>query len=386
MWLGNRLWEAECLSPWIKIAFAITLEKSQGTIPGISLETILGKRQFWGSHNLFDSRLWSTVSALPKEERKTDYLLSYIPLPSHIAWPSKPLWTVSPCLFRLWNDKIQTRYWLAANGFPTYPFMKVSLRNWPSCSDLIVLQAREGSCGINTYIGTLDSLRHIFLTSGWNQALATPYISGWVINGHVLIFDNGRIEVPWPSIQLVTLIPENGYIRPVYAGNDFLAFQELIPSREGHYIKHLLYKLGELAVQEGYTGILGADLLYDPESKTVGFLEINPRLQGSTGLLSQLELNVGIIPAPARIFLSLLGQKISPAHYPDQVPYGSGIPVSQYLMRKQVSPKISFDKHSTLSYGKTISDATHKLVVQERILFDRSIFVPLFEDRGKLIL
>ena len=384
IWIGSRTWEAECLYPWIKISFSITLEGSQSHIPGISLENILGKRQFWGSQDLFDCRLWKVMASIPDNKMKNGYFLSYIPLPFCKTWPFKPVWQAPTYLLRLWNDKILTRQWFVANGLPTYPFKKIKHNDWPSYSDLLVLQARDGSCGMNTYIANLENLQSIFHASCWKEALITPFVNGWIINGHVLIFEDGRIEIPWPSLQLVTHFTGKGFIKPIYAGNDFLAFQELISKQERQYIRNLLQRLGELAVYQGFKGILGADLLYDPENKNIGFLEINPRLQGSTGILSRLELAAGIIPSPVRIFLSLLGQNIEPVHYPHEIPSGPGIPVSQYIVRRRTLPDIVFDNHVCLRYGKAVSDVTQKLVAQERILATCSIFRPNFEIKDEL--
>ena len=116
----------------------------------------------------------------------------------------------------------------------------------------------------------------------------------------------------------------------------------------------------------------------------MGILEINPRLQGSTGLLAQLELSAGIIPAAARMFLSLLGQEVAPVEYP-ALPHSYGIYVSQYIVRNQMPPDILFDNQACFKYGKAVYNVTQKLVPRERILIDRSIFSPNFAGKDGFI-
>ena len=386
-WFGSRFWEAEHLLSWFKISFSITLEASSGVIPGISLENILRRRLLWGSQHLYNSKLWQNISTLPEDIVKNTYLLSYVPFPASRTSPLKPIWTIPPSLLHLWNDKIRTRKWLVANGFPTLSFIDIRKGNWPSISKstLMVLQARDGSCGTKTYIGKSSKLQEIFLQSGWISALLSPFIDGWIINGHILIYGNGLVEIPWPSIQYVIPILKNGYIRPIYAGNDFLAFQRLIPLKIRLYIRQILQQLGELVARKGYKGIMGADILYNPRDHSINILEINPRIQGSTGLLSLLELNAGFKPAIARMFLSLLGYKMSSVDYSDQIPCGQGLFVSQYLLREGIQDKISFDRKFIFRYGKRSGFVKQNLVIRERILTDYSILSSLPEYNYKFI-
>ena len=383
-WLGSRLWEAESLQPWLPLSFSMTLERTQNSIPGVSLESIMGERRLWGSECLSDPRLQAVARASENME-SFDYVISYAPRPSHGSWPPNPLWTTPPQLLHLWADKWRTRRWLSAHGLPVCPSVEVRRGEWSLFSGLIVLQAPGGSCGTSTYMGAGDVLRQNFETSGWPRALVSPLLDGWVINGHIAVFPDKRVEVPWPSIQLVSAALHGECVQPCYAGNDFLAFQEMIPAVDRHHIKRLLRRLGELAAQEGYLGMLGADLLYCPADQSVVFLEVNARLQGSTGLLSKLEAHVGFIPTAVRTFYTMLGRKVPPVRHTGPVPTGKKIPVCQYLLRKSV-PKHSFlDVGSSYCYGKSEGAVVRELAVSERILTTIPLFLYASESAARLV-
>lgn len=375
-WFGSRIWEGECLCPWLDISFAFTLEESKSPIPGISLEQIKGERQLWGSANLFDSALQEEATKAKVCLESYDSVLSYAPLPSNAQWPPNVLWTAPPSVLHLWEDKIHTREWFSAQELPNFPAEVVSQGEWPSSSEPMVLQSPSGSCGTGTFMGDGNALRKIFAGSGWPRALVGPLIDCWIINGHIAVFPDGRVEVPWPSIQMVDAVPHEGCVRPFYAGNDFLSFQELVPIICRLHIKRLLFRLGELAAEQGYVGILGADLMYRPSDSQVGFLEVNARLQGSTGLLSKIEASQGYVPLAVRTFQAMLGHKIASVDYSGQLPKGPGSPVSQYLLREGVMPlaEIQSDECVGNWHGKGFASKVHRFAVRGRMLTTRPLF------------
>lgn len=384
-WFGSRTWEAECLQPWLPFSFSLTLERPQCEIPGVGLEEILGVRRPWGYGDLSDPRLQGAAQEAGVCMEDFDAVVSYAPQPPRGSWFRNALWTAPLPLLRVWADKAATRRWLADHRLPTFPSMAVKRGEWPLFVGPMALQAPTGSCGTNTFLGDGDALRRRFETIGWPRAILSPLVDGWVINGHVAVFPHGVVEVPWPSIQLVAAFPEGACLRPLYGGNDFLAYQEMVPAADRRHVARLLYRLGELAARQGYLGVLGADLLYSPATRQVGFLEVNARLQGSTGLLTKLEEQAGLVPTAARAFYSMLGRKVAPVRHSDRLPEGEEAPVSQYLLREGMSVETSPGGPFDHRHGSPQNCLLGRLAVRERILSTRSRLLQVPESNAVLV-
>jgi hypothetical protein len=274
-------------------------------------------------------------------------IASYAPVTSTSVFPGKYLWSVPARLIAAWNDKITGTKWMRSKGLPTVPFIHFREGRFPNYEKMLVMQQLRGSCGATTYIGDNKSLERLHRSLGDPPVRLSPCIDGYTINGHIFILPEGEIRIGYPSLQLVSPTMIGKVCRPLYAGNDFSAYEELIPVKVRRVIWQLLKRLGTLAVGEGYHGILGADLIYNPTDSSVSFLEINPRMQGSTGLLSILEASMGMVPSAARVFISLMGSKSASWKQPDSFPQNKDIPSAQFLLRKGV--RTEFPRHCECS-------------------------------------
>lgn len=370
-WMGNRIWEAQCISSWFPISFALTLEHSDSTIDGLSLEHLVGERRLWGSEDLTDPRLLQAAKSQQAKLSKCDWLLSYTPQSKLQPGLPKPLWKISTSLKMLWGDKLRTRFWFNEVGLPTLPFYEVSpLMEWPKIEGRMVLQELGKSCGSGTYIGTSEDLRRICCSLSLKNAMASPFQEGVVINGHVGVFNLEHIEIPWPSIQFVEFAAEQNHLLPLYAGNDFEAYQKL-PVKVRFNVWNLLYKLGMSAAKRGYRGLLGGDILYCPENGMIYLLEVNARMQGSTGLLAKMEYAAGMTPIVVRLFLHMLGKEVQFVNYPKRLPEAFGTPIAQYIFRKDLPVTIEFESMPIYKYGSSCPTRILKYGVIERHVFGK---------------
>lgn len=122
------------------------------------------------------------------------------------------------------------------------------------------------------------------------QVLVTEFISGLSYNIHGIILGE-RILFSQPSIQLVGL-DECTNRTEVYVGNDFAAMAQVAPATVEAVQKSAM-RVGYWMMSKGYQGIFGIDMVGDSEMFPV---DINPRFQGSTWLLTQIEMANGHIP------------------------------------------------------------------------------------------
>lgn len=372
-WLGNRLWEAECISPWFPISFALTLEHSESHIKNLSLEGLIGERRLWGNNDLQNSTLLQAAKSHLTPHPQIDWLLSYTPHTTFLSGLPKPLWTIPPPLKKLWGNKLRTRLWFKEVGLPTLPSYEVEVSKGCSSDNCtMVVQELGKSCGAGTYIGAPKTLFRYLSSLNVRKVLVSPFEEGVIINGHVGVFSIDHVEIPWPSVQLVEFAREKDHSLPLYAGNDYGAYQAL-PKATRQKIENALSTLGHYAAQMGYCGILGADIIYNPTDEAIYLLEVNARMQGSTGLLMKIESAAGMTPTVIRLFSKMLGKRNSSKEYSAELPKSSAIPIAQYLVRKDLDIGIHFDNKPIFIYGSTDRQKVAKYGVIERRVFKQSL-------------
>jgi len=106
-----------------------------------------------------------------------------------------------------------------------------------------------------------------------------------------------------PSVQIVG-IPGCTSRPEIYCGNDFSA-AGMVSKSIREEICTIMEKIGLFMGSKGFLGLFGMDfLLYDNQ---VLALEINPRFQGSTMLLSLLQMDRGEIPVAALHVMQFMG-------------------------------------------------------------------------------
>ena len=174
--------------------------------------------------------------------------------------------------------------------------------------DTVVIQSPFGSSGETTRLirdaGDLARLRVEF--PNWTRVKATVHAPLPSINGHAAVLEVGgrlRCLAVCPSLQIIGA--EGCSCRPeVYCGNDFSAAEglsELARSRACERMERVGRVLGEA----GFRGLFGMDFLVDGDE--VLALEINPRFQGSSQMLSLLQAERGEIPVIGLHVLQFLG-------------------------------------------------------------------------------
>lgn len=146
-------------------------------------------------------------------------------------------------------------------------------------SKTFVIQGKTGSGGTNTYF--IDNKDKFSKYSDMcnHEYYLSKYIKHLPLNITIVIGDTDTIILP-TSVQLISL--ENDIFR--YVGGDFIYAQKLdvtIRNKINDYSK----KIVDLLKSKGYRGILGIDYIVD-EDDQVYFMEINPRFQSSSFLIS----------------------------------------------------------------------------------------------------
>jgi hypothetical protein len=216
-----------------------------------------------------------------------------------IAWAA-----VSATLKDRFDDKIQVRTALAARGLPVPDFLVLdgSMHDYHTLAARlgarVVVQRRIGAAGSGTYeISCERDLESVKRLACGAELLASRYAGDTTVNVHGLVLPDG-VESSTPSVQL-TGIPELTPTRHAYCGNDFSAVRELAPSIVAT-CRALTRSVGRWLQAEGYRGLFGVDLVAD--GRTVSILEVNPRMQGSTWLLGELEARSGVVPMVVRHF------------------------------------------------------------------------------------
>lgn len=367
-WTGTRSWEAECLRPWLQFERGITLESTHSSFPCSSVEKEVGERKLWGSGDTktldpLISRLLASQST-----RKTTLIASYSPAATASFLSESYLWTIPDHLLALWNDKTQSSRWMQSNRLPMVPFIHFTGGQFPNEENLLVMQLLQGSCGTTTYIGERNALKIFHDSIKHPHVRLTPFIDGYIINGHIFIMPEGEISVAPPSLQLVSPTMLGKICQPLYAGNDFAAYKKNIPAGIRQVVGELLKKLGALAAREGYYGILGADLIFNPKDFSVYFLEINPRMQGSTGLLSLLETSKGKVPSAALFFRSLLNSRPDALEHVDFQSQNNTPQTAQFLLRQGVKTNFSRNCHTAHLVDESPSVMVEHCAVTHRYL------------------
>jgi len=141
-----------------------------------------------------------------------------------------------------------------------------------------VLQSYTGSGGLTTHnINCPEDLENLALDANTEYAIS-GYQENLPINSTLMISNQDIIKMP-TSVQL---IKNTGNF--LYMGGDF-AFPKTFNSHVIDQISTYNDAIGRELQKMGYRGICGVDYIVCPDG-TVKFMELNPRYQGSSFLLS----------------------------------------------------------------------------------------------------
>ncbi len=172
----------------------------------------------------------------------------------------------------------------------------------------LVVQLRQGSSGMNTFLTeTYRSFQEVKRVHFSSQVNITKFIPRYSLNINVAILTlNGfpDVVVSRPSVQLVG-IKECSTKPFIYCGNDYTAANGL---KTETFAKAygISTQVAQWLKRKGFRGIFGLDLLIDREK--VYLLEINPRFQNSTSLLTLMEIKERRLPLVALHILEFMNK------------------------------------------------------------------------------
>ncbi|MBQ7140220.1 MAG: ATP-grasp domain-containing protein [Bacilli bacterium] len=189
-----------------------------------------------------------------------------------------------PELIDFLNNKFRTRdlvkdivpifdYYMLNEKELDYQFIKEKLN-----SDKFVIQAETGAGGDSTYLITNESDMKL-LDNTSKKYCVSKYVKHLPLNVTLIVGQDDIILLPL-SAQLI-LLTDNKF---KYVGGDFDYIKKLDFSIK-EKINIYSLKIAERIKDKGYRGILGIDFVLC-ENNEIVFMEINPRFQSSSFLIS----------------------------------------------------------------------------------------------------
>jgi len=306
LWFGSRGGDARMLgNPRVLVGvvccdWSDALRELSRRVPVLSLERNLRLRKRWDSSSLCQMLTAEVASFLEGLSRKRPIVVvPYRAIPDLEALVSPRIRVVAPPaqLVAVLDDKIRQRRLFAAWGMPSPNSVAietageglagVAVPEDMLVSGPVVVQRPIGSLGIGTELHTRPGM--LALPAG-ERLLASPFVAGPVINATAVVH-GGAVIVSWPSVQLTGFTACGaGDERFLYCGNDFGAVSAL-PQNARSALFELMRRLGKNLGRLGWIGIFGADWVFDGGRWLL--LEVNPRCQGSTAILVDLERRSG---------------------------------------------------------------------------------------------
>ncbi|MBD3426441.1 MAG: ATP-grasp domain-containing protein [Candidatus Omnitrophica bacterium] len=151
-----------------------------------------------------------------------------------------------------------------------------------------VIQFPYGSSGHYTFlIKRPKDLKSLVEHHPEATALIRKYIDGFSLNVNAVVLSSGngpRVMCSAPSVQM-TGIPECSNSPASFCGNDYSAARDLDPALV-RQVKSYMETIGRWMASSGFRGLFGMDFVV--KDGTAYPVEINPRFQNSTSLLTVL--------------------------------------------------------------------------------------------------
>ena len=193
------------------------------------------------------------------------------------------------------DDKIAFRRQAVEAGFAVPPGDVVALgelgpKQLEQFGPVMIISERIGSSGNQTHL--IDSSEALVnkrdeLTEKLGPdapVIVSAFLSGPALGTAGLIYD-GKPWMSHPSVMF-TGIPGCSMHRFDYAGSDYAAYR-LVSERSRRKIEEFTLKIGEWIARAGYRGIYGVDFIVHRDEPYA--LELNPRVLGTTQLMTELE-------------------------------------------------------------------------------------------------
>lgn len=313
VWFGQRGMDAATLGAAGNVRAIVCcdwgdeLREVSKTIPVVSVERESGRREVWASASLASipaERMREAIAGAAAEGpavvvpyRTTKACEAAVRrLPGRRVTLAGP---ASGVVDRLDDKRVQRRLF-ARWGLPIPRWalirleeLRIDRRRVAGVPLPAIVQHPRSSLGKQTFL--VSSAADVTNLRGrWDPAVefvVSQFIAGPVVNTTAVVTPDA-VHVAWPSVQMVGL----PWCAPAdcpfaYCGNDFSAAADL-PEAVLDRLFALKRELGEALRGERYRGLFGADWIFDGDAWYL--LEVNPRFQGSTLLLSILEAEAGL--------------------------------------------------------------------------------------------
>jgi hypothetical protein len=208
-----------------------------------------------------------------------------------------PLVGNAPELTAWLNDKTNVLRALASLSLPQIPGRWICLstvRYAELASELgafFVVQLAHGISGSGTaFIASEEDFVGAAARFGDLPVRAAPDLGDLSVNINAIATEESVIT-SFPSVQL-TGMAILGADRGMYCGNDFIAAASL-PGRTLTAVVEQTDRIGRWLSSLGYRGLFGLDFVIDRASDEAYAVDLNPRWQGSTTVLTLAEAKAG---------------------------------------------------------------------------------------------
>ena len=235
---------------------------------------------------------WTVVSPVPCRA-----------LPAHARARGAAVCCVDHELAAQLNDK---RFFLGALpgiGIPATPgrwLQLTSARYHALAKELgtaFFLQLPHGTSGSGTaFVSSESDLVAACARFGDATVRASPDLGRLSLNINGVALTRDAVAA-YPSVQLDGL-PCLSARRGQYCGNDYAAVARL-PRALLHDVREQTERIGRWLSSLGFRGLYGLDFVVEERSGRALAVDLNPRWQGSTALLTQLQLMAGRLPLAA---------------------------------------------------------------------------------------
>ncbi|MDE0332349.1 MAG: ATP-grasp domain-containing protein [Nitrospinae bacterium] len=200
------------------------------------------------------------------------------------------------------DDKIAFRRQAVETGFDVPPgdvaaLGDLGLKHLEEFGPVMIISERIGSSGNQTHLidsaEALANKRDELIEKLGPDApvIVSTFLSGPAVGTAGLIY-NGKPWMSHPSVMF-TGIPGCSMHRFDYAGSDYAAYR-LVSLESRRKIEEFTLKIGEWVAEAGYRGIYGVDFIVHQDEPYA--LELNPRVLGTTQLMTELEEIQGSAP------------------------------------------------------------------------------------------
>jgi hypothetical protein len=169
----------------------------------------------------------------------------------------------------------------------------------------LVLQIAQGAAGSGTiFARSEDEFEAAAKRFAGHPVWVTPDLGELSVNINALALEAG-VVVSCPSIQLEGLAVASAS-RGTYCGNDYVAAAHLSPSIVGNLMEQTS-TVGRWLTTLGYRGLFGLDFVIEQSTQCAYAVDLNPRWQGSTALLTMAEHKAGRLPLAVADLACALG-------------------------------------------------------------------------------